>query len=86
MTETIDRAAIQAGAVTFNTARPRRHHHILALMNARGVQSDTRPVQGFLTSTGRFVDRKEAKRIAHDAGQLLPTASKSDLLFTEDLW
>ena len=39
--------------------------------------------QGFLTSTGRFVDRQEAMKIAVSAGQT--AASKTDL-FSEDLY
>ena len=42
--------------------------------------------QGFVTSHLRFVQRVEAKRIATAAQQLLERASKSDELFSEDLW
>lgn len=86
MAETIDRAAIRAGDIIFKVKRPYRHHHVLGVMRLRNVKNPQRATQGFVTSTGRFVDRIEARRIAHDAGQLLPTASKGDRLFTEDLW
>ncbi len=48
--------------------------------------------QGFLTSTGRYVGRAEAWRIAHAAGQLVePSASAASRhdepwLFSEDLY
>lgn len=41
--------------------------------------------QGFLTSKGRFVDRREAKLIAKRAGQLI-CDSKYTNLFSEDLY
>lgn len=44
-----------------------------------------RCIQGFITSENRFVDRKEAKKIATNAGQLIATTN-SDLLFSEDIY
>lgn len=41
--------------------------------------------QGFLTNTGRFVDRDEGFKIAQSAGQIPPTW-KPRHLFSEDLW
>lgn len=41
--------------------------------------------QGFMTSDGRFVDRKEALEIAIKAEQILPDAGKNEL-WSEDLW
>jgi hypothetical protein len=43
------------------------------------------PAQGFLTSDGRFVGRKEALEIAIKAKQILPQDGKNEL-FSEDLW
>lgn len=40
-------------------------------------------IQGFVTVTGRFVDRKEAAKIAYDCGQI--DIQKKEL-FSEDLW
>lgn len=39
--------------------------------------------QGFLTSKNRFVDRKEAGKIAFEAGQ---TDKLIDYLYSEDVW
>lgn len=41
--------------------------------------------QGFITSTGRFVDRKEAKIIARNANQLL-RESVCENLISEDIY
>ena len=43
-------------------------------------------VQGFLTSEGRFVDRKEAYRIALAAGQIDDSGGYDKELFSEDLY
>ena len=43
--------------------------------------------QGFLTSTGRFVDRTEGLKIALENGQVLDkTEIRGDRLFSEDLY
>lgn len=41
--------------------------------------------QGFITSTGRFVDRKEAKVIARNANQLLRDSVFENLI-SEDIY
>lgn len=51
-----------------------------------GSLTRCRTVQGFLTSTGRFVDRKEAYRIAMEAGQIGEGAGYGGELFSEDLY
>lgn len=74
----------------------RRHHNCFATV---ALLRDGKPyrgvpkIQGFITNTDRFVDRKEAFIIARDAGQLLyevnetldPILSESALL-SEDVW
>ena len=44
--------------------------------------------QGFLTNKGRFVDRKEAMKIAKEQGQVirLSGSPNADILFSEDLY
>lgn len=64
---------------------PHRHHSIFAL--AAFCKDDAEGgTQGFTTSAGRFVDRKEARRIAEAAGQEPRRTGTSDELFSEDLW
>lgn len=50
----------------------RRHHECMAQANCY-VRQDQ---QGFVTSTGRFVDREEAARLHSKIGKL----------YSEDLW
>jgi hypothetical protein len=67
-----------------------RHGNCIATMSALGkLRSVTfgpnsvgENVQGFITSTGRFVDRDEAGEIAAKAGQI----EKPKHLFSEDLY
>lgn len=64
-----------------------RHHDIL--IRFRGEVSANLFDQGFYTSLGRFVDRKEAYKIAYDAGQLKNPEYSEDYeyrLFSEDLY
>jgi hypothetical protein len=90
--EQIEMAAIQhADGTVFTVPRPGRHHDVIAVMKAAGKpfneqRFEYRHVQGFVTSTGRFVDRYEAKVIARERHQLLERASLSDELFSEDVW
>lgn len=63
---------------------PARHHHILNEL-ARLVGDRVHAAeQGFLTTSGRFVDRKRAKEIAVAAGQVQDGGLRE--LFSEDLW
>ena len=73
--------------LTITAPPPARHHTLLHTMppemrEPRGVD------QGFITSTGRYVDREEALRIAIASGQpMIDHPSRHDrLLFSEDLW
>lgn len=68
--------------MTFTLPAPARHHHILHYL----ARPDFHVEQGFLTSTGRFVSRKEAMGIAVAAGQVSPSKVQSPDLFSEDLW
>ena len=58
----------------------RRHNDIMARFGKKvlGVNQ-----QGFYTSYGRFVDRKEALKIAKDAGQI---ELENETLYSEDLY
>ncbi len=87
MTETIVAAAIFHDGVTYWVMPPGRHHNVCHLMIEQGLTTDTMRLQGFVTSTGRFVDRREAAVIARNAGQLLLVKTNpTDLLFSEDVW
>ena len=60
------------------------HRHNNILWQGRHVPRSPR-YQGFLTSTGRFVDRKEAYMIAVKAKQIVPV-DNVELLYSEDLY
>jgi hypothetical protein len=82
--ELIASAAVKVGGVVFFAPRPARHGDVLWLLG------DDLAIyaydQGFKTSEGRYVQRREARRIAETAGQLLPSAIKHVELFSEDVW
>lgn len=58
-----------------------RHHDIWHRFP--GELQNSPKAQGFYTSKGRFVDRKEAANIARNSGQL---KDNSVILFSEDLY
>lgn len=71
--------------------RPKRHGDLIREMIEE--MECTAPVigeQGFLTSTSRFVDRKDGLIIAKACGQLRrpkgPQHYQGDELFSEDIW
>lgn len=93
MTETIIAAACRivndAGIYVASVPKPGRHHHIFRALKASGEQCLILPDdQGFLTSTGCFVEREEAFLIASRAGQVnrKPGGYDGPQLFSEDLW
>jgi len=78
--------------IVMSAPAPARHHHVVqANWALHGVPIGPHE-QGFLTSTGRYVDRKEAFLIALASGQLKPDKVKqadrrvTPDLFSEDLW
>lgn len=72
--------------VVVSAPRPFRHHHIMHQSYDMTRGACVR--QGFLTSTGRFVDREEAMRIALESGETFLRGDEThpDQLFSEDLW
>lgn len=75
-----DRRAVQT---IVSAPPPARHHNLFAL-----AWPVVPTEQGFLTSSGRFVDREEGLKIALGSGQpMIDHPSRHDrLLFSEDLW
>lgn len=91
-TERIVAAALQhpeTGRV-FTLPAPARHCDVMSFMRNEKVRpGECR--QGFVTSSGRFVDRRIGYRLAEAAGQLLPQnrpghTPTPGTLYTEDLW
>lgn len=86
--ERIERAAIRHDGRIFSVPAPGRHHHVIKLIidttAAKRVPADS--TQGFVTNTGRFLDREEACVVAIRADQLIRKTYPENLLFSEDLW
>lgn len=86
--EHIVAAAVQIEGVTISLPRPTRHGTILACISYSLNISPGHELQGFLTSTGRFVNRIQARHIADIAGQQPGRSGGRDNpeLYSEDLW
>ncbi|SOC90054.1 hypothetical protein SAMN05216358_0073 [Rhizobium sp. AN5] len=86
--ERIIAAAINFGAI-ISLPPPARHHTIIQTMDLEMQNLDgtwaTPQTQGFLTDTGRFVNRVEAYYLAIGSGQLKET-KPTPQLYSEDLW
>lgn len=89
MTERIVSAAIRSREIILSIPAPKRHSNIMLCASRMIIDGEVVRIgdQGFLTSTGRFVNRVEAKHIAIAAGQLRDTSTfgKAEL-FSEDVW
>ncbi len=76
---------VYPGHLIVTAPPPARHAHLMhPVPDVIGPDA-----QGFLTSTGRYVDRKEALQIVLAAGQPQidhPARNAGGQLFSEDLW
>jgi len=86
--EMIEAAVIFYNDVIYSVPRPGRHHNVCHMMVAAGLPTEAMRLQnqGFVTGTGRFVDRYEAARIARAAGQIVREPTPPDMLTSEDVW
>lgn len=85
MDERIISVAISAFGIVASLPAPARHGDVLHKLhhfNDMALPPDT---QGFLTSAGRFVNRRDAAVLALEAGQLDKLHSPPEL-YSEDLW
>jgi hypothetical protein len=83
--ERIISVAISAFGVVASLPAPARHGDVLRKLyefNEIAVRSDR---QGFLTNTGRYVNRRDAAVIALAARQVDKLIAAPDL-YSEDLW
>jgi hypothetical protein len=81
--ETITHVAIEFDDMTLDLPAPYRHSDVIALHVKLTGKRGSGKRQGFITSTGRFVDRTIGAMIAHRARQ---TAEQKLTLYSEDLW
>ena len=72
----------------YTLPKPARHANIREMMEAKGVSLTLKHTDGFITDTGKFVDRYSAYKIAKKHGQILPFALDFPglTLTTEHLW
>lgn len=86
MSERIAAVAMRVGGLAISMPQPSRHHNVLWEMDAQGLSPFVHPInQGFLTDSGRFVEREEAVGIAKAAGQIVEPRWPPHL-YSEDLW
>lgn len=85
--ETINYAAIVVDGRVWAVPRPGRHHDVIRWYCERTGAPRIPPhsEQGFLTSTGRFIGRREAFLVALRSGQI-GADEKPRQLHSEDLW
>jgi hypothetical protein len=84
-------AVIGYDLLVYSMLPPNRHHDLLrymgtCLQHPWPVGSGSIDDDGFVLSNGAYATREQAKVFAEYHGQLLPTASESPSLFSEDLW
>lgn len=70
--------------------KPFRHHDIIAwygaTINRLRLREGYIETQGFLTNSGKFVDREEGLIIAQRNNQILEKSPPKYKLFSEDMW
>lgn len=85
--EKITAAACGFAGRIYSMPAPASHKDILCAMMQVGAYPVMAEDEGFLTSAGRFVNRREAARIAKLAGQIVaPIEGPGDILTTANVW
>lgn len=82
--------AITLDGIVYSLPAPNRHHNVIHYV-IDVTDGDVRPyVQGFITSSGEFLDRKQAMQLAMANGQLNRRPGEQFYqgpeLYSEDLW
>jgi hypothetical protein len=83
--EFIVATAIRQGDQLYTLPKPARHDDVRMFMKSKGISPKVGE-QGFITNTGRFVDRREGAQIALSSGQIKALKFQKHELFSEDLW
>lgn len=84
-TAAIVAAATKIGDAVYSLPSPKRHHDIVRMLYTDGIDQ-TNAIQGFITSDGDFVNRKQAKTMVRRNRQATIRDIHPDQLFSEDLW
>jgi hypothetical protein len=74
--------------LVFSVPRPGRHSDVVSAMNTMGAGAYTEKAeQGFLLSDGRFANRRQARRIAQCADQIIkPLLGDGSQLYSDNVW
>ena len=89
MGEKIVAVAFNWNGLIISMPSPARNHHVIANMFQSKLPKEISFIknQGFITNTGRFVNRKEAFHIAKEANQMIAdNLGSAECLISEDLW
>lgn len=80
----ITHVAIKYDGKVYSLPNPYRHHDVIRLIG--GIAGPD--IQGFLTSSGEFLNRRQAYTYAQEHNQLKrrPGGYNGNQLFSEDLW
>ena len=81
----IDRAAIRYRGEVYDLPRPARHHDVIRVIACQFRERSVFGEQGFLTSDGEFLNRRDAAAYALRVGQV-EILQWPPLLYSEDLW
>lgn len=82
--ERLVRAAILHDGKIWSVPAPGRHHHVILIMADAGLGPEAQRHQGFMTDTGRYVDRRDGLKIAEAADQIIRrTGNADDQLYSE---
>jgi hypothetical protein len=83
----IVRAAILYKGFVWSKPAPKRHSDIInEMFDILGEELDAPQAEGFVSSSGHFLDRREALLLARASGQTFLEEPPDDELFSENLW
>ncbi len=84
--EFITHAAIIVNGKIYQLAKPSTHKNCIDLAVSLLGKQVTPDTYGFITSSGRFLDREAALSVATTANQIRIKMNPKNRLFTEDMW
>ena len=84
--ETIVQVAVKINDKIYTLPRPKRHSDVYTIAHKDQPRNFKSKVDGFITSTGRFVDRREAAEIAFNAHQIISDDFTFASLYSEDIF
>lgn len=86
MTRIVGVAIVRDG-ITYSLDAPNRHRDVIVKMVQMGVPKPVTKdaIQGFISDTGKFLDRVEALKVVEANGQNIQEIYRSQL-YSEDIW